>query len=188
MRGFLLTTAKKFYIMPCMTIYYTGVGSRETPTEVCDFLQDVAVRLSANYVLRSGGAVGADAAFESGVLLETAKEIWVPYVGFRGHKSKMTPSKEAFAIAKSIHPAWDRLNNVGKALHARNCHQVLGISLNEPSKFLLCWTPQGQIKGGTATAIKLALNNNIPILNFGKWSSVESMRDAFEDFLIFNGE
>lgn len=171
-----------------MKNYYTGVGSRETPPDVCAFLRTAANRLSNSYILRSGAADGADSAFESGITCAKDKEIWVPYEGFRGHQSALTPTLAAFQLAESIHPAWHRLTKVGKSLHARNCHQVLGSTLNSPSKFLLCWTANGDIKGGTATAIKLALNNNIPVLNFGKWSSVASMRDALEDFLIFNGE
>lgn len=52
----------------------------------------------------------------------------------------------------------------------------------------MCWTKNGLMKGGTATAIKLALNNSIPVLNLGGWDNSVSMRDALEDFLILNGE
>jgi len=47
--------------------YYTGVGSREIPNEIIALMKRVSSKLSkSGWVLRSGGAVGADSAFESG--------------------------------------------------------------------------------------------------------------------------
>lgn len=170
-------------------LFYSGVGSRETPEDVCLFLTETASYLEQkNYILRSGGADGADLAFELGVLSDQNKEIWLPWIQFNKNKSTLLPSHEAFDIAASIHPVWNRLKRPAQHLHARNCHQVLGKDLKTKSRFLLCWTENGEIKGGTATAIKLAINNNIPVLNFGRWKSVASMKEAFEDFLIMNGE
>jgi len=169
--------------------YYTGVGSRETPAIVKAFMSVVASMLeTSGYILRSGGADGADNAFESGVTVVANKEIWVPWLGFNKSKSLLLPSDDAYTLASTIHPVWNQLKPGAKSLHARNCHQVMGKDLNTPSRFVLCWTENAEVKGGTATAIKLALNNNIPVLNFGKWNSVASMEDAFEDFLILNGE
>lgn len=172
-----------------MTNYYTGVGSRETPLKVCKFMSEIASSLESHgLILRSGGAPGADLAFERGVAKDSNKEIWVPWIGFNGSKSINLPTPDAFLLASTIHPVWPHLKRGARALHARNCHQVLGADLNTPSKFLLCWTEGGEVKGGTATAIKLALNNRVPVLNFGKWKTVKSMYDALKDFLIFNGE
>lgn len=139
-----------------------------------------------DYILRSGGADGADLAFEKGVVSQ--KEIWLPWKNFNKNHSTLLPSHEAFELASTIHPVWNRLKRPAQHLHARNCHQVLGKDLKTKSRFVLCWTENGEIKGGTATAIKLAINNHIPVLNFGRWNNVASMRDAFEDFLIMNGE
>ena len=169
--------------------FYTGVGSRETPPSVCNFISEVATSLQQHgLIMRSGGAPGADLAFERGVTVDKFKEIWIPWKGFNGSKATNLPSPEAFSLASTIHPVWNQLKPGAKMLHARNCHQVLGADLNTPSKFLLCWTEGGEIKGGTATAIKLALNNNIPVLNFGRWNSIASMYDALKDFFILNGE
>lgn len=44
-----------------MNIYYTGVGSRETPKEVLNYFSKLAYFLASNnYILRSGHAQGAD--------------------------------------------------------------------------------------------------------------------------------
>jgi hypothetical protein len=82
----------------------------------------------------------------------------------------------ASEMAAAMHPAWNRCSAKVKLLHARNCYQVLGMDLNNPSEFFICWTPNGSeteaeldsykmAEGGTATAIRLACRNDIPIFN-----------------------
>jgi predicted Rossmann fold nucleotide-binding protein DprA/Smf involved in DNA uptake len=47
--------------------YYAGIGSRETPKEICNKMTEIASLLEKqDFVLRSGGANGADSAFEKG--------------------------------------------------------------------------------------------------------------------------
>lgn len=148
--------------------YYTGVGSRKTPEHALQAMTRMARSLeSLGYVLRSGGADGADKAFEAGVADPVNKEIWVPWIGFNGSLSILTPSPAAFDMASEIHPAWTRLSQGARKLHARNIHQVLGSDLKTKSEFLVCWTPNGQDIGGTATAIKVALAYGVKILNLG---------------------
>jgi hypothetical protein len=49
--------------------YYAGIGSRETPSDVCSQMTELAKQLDAeNWILRSGGAKGADSAFENGAI------------------------------------------------------------------------------------------------------------------------
>lgn len=147
-----------------MTQFYTGVGSRKTPTEILDFMKSIAVRLSAmGVVLRSGGAVGADRAFESGA---TLAEIF--------YARQSTP--EAEAIARRFHPVWDRLPEYVRQLHGRNAFQVLGLDLITPSKYLICWTPDGALchkdrsikTGGTGTAISIASAYGVPVFNLAR--------------------
>ena len=47
--------------------YYAGIGSRNTPKEVLDVFESIGKYLALQgFVLRSGGADGADRAFERG--------------------------------------------------------------------------------------------------------------------------
>ena len=141
------------------------------------------------YILRSGGANGADLAFEHGVVDAAMKHIYLPERGFNGNTSPLYGvDDDALALAASIHPAWDRCKSYARLLHARNCYQVLGQKLNEPSDFLLCWTENGEKRGGTRTAIVLAENNNIPVLNFGKFDNSKKCVEAFETFYEFYGQ
>jgi len=162
-----------------MSMFYTGVGSRNTPEAIQLIQQQLAMHLEGRgYVLRSGGAKGSDNAFEKGVTVPEYKEIFVPWSGFNGYTGgpgviDMTGLEnrgEAASIAETIHPAWDRLSRGARALHTRNVYQVLGLDLKTPSRFLLCWAEyQGNnrnvVKGGTNTAVQLALRNGVPVLN-----------------------
>lgn len=47
-------------------MFYTGIGSRETPQEIQNLMFKIAQKLDSKYILRSGGADGADLAFEKG--------------------------------------------------------------------------------------------------------------------------
>lgn len=55
--------------------YYAGIGSRKSPQDILKFMVKIAKSLSDSYILRSGGAVGADKAFEYGA---KDKEIFRP--------------------------------------------------------------------------------------------------------------
>src|SRR5690606_30646410 len=109
------------------------------------------------FILRSGGAPGADTFFEQGVYDPELKHIYLPEKGFNKNPSQLFGvCDKALEIAEQIHPAWDRCKPYARLLHARNVYQVLGKTLDTPSDFLICWTEGGEEKGGTRTAIKLA--------------------------------
>lgn len=174
---------------------YTGIGSRETPPEVCGFFRILAARLArSGWNLRSGGARGADQAFEDGVVAairdrnDIAAEIYLPWEGFNSKRpadkrsqGPMWKSRQpvpgcyayaelteaAFSLARSIHPNWGSLSVDGRCFHARNCQQVLGGDLDSPSSAVICWTKEGRRTGGTRTAIVLAEKHGIPVWNFG---------------------
>ena len=149
-------------------MFYTGIGSRETPREVMITMYLFAMKMAEQgLTLRSGGADGADYAFERGARkAEGTMEIYLPWVGFNGRSFQFTkPSNAAYDLASEIHPAWFKCSRGMKALHARNCHQILGMDLNSPSSFVVCWTPDGKLVGGTRTALVLASLNNIPVFN-----------------------
>jgi len=147
--------------------YYAGIGSRGTPPEILSFMTDIANFLSdTGYILRSGGAPGADTAFEAGVPDPTKKEIYLPWKGFNGngsHRYRVTDA--ALKLASEFHPAWDKLSYGARKLMGRNGYQVLGFDLSTPSDFLICWTRDGKLLGGTSQAIKIAWSRDIPVYN-----------------------
>ena len=93
--------------------FYTGIGSRETPQKILEVMTQLGLELAANnWTLRSGGAEGADTAFESGCNEAASemcfnanpnsgidcgicpltkcgfakKEIYIPWPGFQGRR------------------------------------------------------------------------------------------------------
>lgn len=141
---------------------YTGVGSREVPPEILTLMNRFAqMEQSFGNILRSGGAKGSDSAFEAGA--GNLKEIYYANQA----------NEAAMEIAKYFHPAWHKCSNYARRLHGRNAFQVLGMDLNTPSKFLICWTPDGckshatrnYTTGGTGTAISIAEAHGVPIVN-----------------------
>jgi hypothetical protein len=177
--------------MQSENLLYAGIGSRNTPEPILDYMRKVACRLAARgYVLRSGAASGADSAFEQGaVAVNGACEIWLPWTGFNGHADTgLYPSDGHHQYASTVHPAWDRLSRGPKSLHARNVGQVLGADLRTPVKFVLCYTPDGceteegrtRETGGTATAIVIAARSAIPVFNLANSSS----KDRFYQLVL----
>ncbi len=155
--------------MLLMGRHYTGVGSRETPAYLLDWMTALASWLDERgCILRSGGAPGADSAFEAGA--RNRREIFLPWARFNGNSSplylKGAPDEcKAVEIAQRIHPAWGRLSQAARRLHARNAYQVLGSDLAHPSGFLICWTPNAADVGGTRTAIMIAREYDVPVFN-----------------------
>jgi Predicted Rossmann fold nucleotide-binding protein involved in DNA uptake len=153
-----------------MSISYAGIGSRQTPINVLNLMKQLAEVLAIKgETLRSGAADGADAAFEAGCLHAGGQaEIYLPWPGFNGHKSPLAyPHPDAFTLAARFHPAWNQCKQGARALHARNCHQVLGRNLDDPVSKVICWTPNGSGSGGTGQALRLAKHLNIPIYDLG---------------------
>lgn len=143
---------------------YTGVGSRETPEDVLQQMRDLSVYLDEKgYALRSGGAVGADQAFEhgaSGPFIYTAD----------GYIPEWTNVFTDF-----FHPAPERLKPFARRLMNRNAMQVLGAEGNVKSDFLVCWTKGGGYVGGTAQAIRIAEYYNIPVYNLAIEGRLEKL-------------
>ena len=89
---------------------------------------------------------------------------------------------ETERIASEVHPAWDRCNEWARGMHSRNCHQILGYDLKSPVDAVICWTPDGKIQGGTATAIRISMKYDIPVFNLGV-ADKKSVLNDIKNFL-----
>lgn len=151
---------------------YTGIGARETPAPLLALMEKVGAFLAAEgYLLRSGGAEGASAAFEKGCdAAKGKKNIFLPWRGFNGNNSNMyNVTEKALSLAKNFNPAWVTLNDSAKKLQGRYAHAQLGDGLNRPSDFILCYTKEGKKKGGTGQALKVADQYSIPVFDLGEF-------------------
>lgn len=159
------TTKPEFNKLPSKsntkTFTYAGIGSRETPPEVLNQMTELAKELeSKGYTLRSGGAQGADTAFEKG---STKKEIFYA----------KDATDQTRKIAKEIHPNPSALGSTGLNLMARNTNQIFGKNLDTSVDFVIAWTKDGLTdyrkrsiqSGGTGQAIDMASRKGIPVIN-----------------------
>jgi len=160
--------------------YYAGIGARNTPIVVQNEMFQIAEELAKmGYILRSGGAAGADTAFENGCdFAGGKKEIFLPWQNFNNNDSVryMIPTM-ALQIAELYHPRWDTLKPGAKKLMARNCMQLLGQDLNVESKsdFIICWTKDGKIAGGTGQSMRMVEAYKIPVYNLATQSKSDIM-------------
>lgn len=173
--------------------YYAGIGSRGTPRAIRGFMVELAKAMAEEgFVLRSGGAEGADKAFETGVdywhYLKNDQNLPVPKQIFLANDIKNDDeSLAAIKLAKEYHPVWYKMSKFVKNLHARNAFQVMGRDVKTPVTVVICWTPDGCLDhehrtiftGGTGTAISIASKHNIPVLNLYYRQHVNKLCERF---------
>src|SRR5215217_6010795 len=110
-------------------MFYTGIGSRKTPRSVMNEMTEIARVLEEHgYILRSGGAGGADSAFEKGVKVHENAEIFLPWEGFEGrfidNKRYFVWKPEAKKIIATIRKDFKTMGSRSRRFHTRNVHQV----------------------------------------------------------------
>ena len=163
--------------------YYAGIGSRETPKDVCNKMTEIASLLEKqDFVLRSGGAEGADHAFEIGISDPLMMDIYLPYINFNNKSGSKyifistfdhSNYKAAYESLK-YHPRGFNMSHGTKVMMIRNYFQACGLVNQSNSSFVICWTPKGAngytIKttyddGGSGQCIRIAAAHNIPVYN-----------------------
>ncbi len=156
---------------------YTGIGARKTPDNILTLMDDIAVDLGdRGFTLRSGGADGADTAFEEGCdSVDGKKEIYLPWEGFNNNPSKLfNVTACAYEAAEEIYGArWRNISVPVRQLMARNMQQLAGKELDNYTDFVVCWTSDGcttkstrtNNTGGTGQAIAYGDTLSVPIFN-----------------------
>lgn len=139
---------------------YAGIGSRITPQSVLFDMTILAKWLSKEgFILRSGKAKGADTAFEKGID-PSRHHLDCEIFTYKD------ATEEAIKHASKYHPAWNNCNDYIKQLHGRNSMIMLGENLDNPVKFVVCYTEKAKEIGGTGQSIRIANDLNIPVFNF----------------------
>ena len=179
---------------------YTGIGSRETPPEIIKQMVWLGeVLANKSYVLRSGGANGADLAFEKGCNnVEGIKEIYLPVKGFNKSESLLFEiPKRAYDLARIYHPKYYGLHPFAKKCMARNVLQIMGPSAQpvleeEMSSMVICWTKDGAETtddtsidtGGTGQAIRVAYDYAIPVFNLKNEDALDRLTKHLKSGII----
>jgi hypothetical protein len=151
---------------------YSGVGPRLTPTPILVKMSYIAKRLEHQlFILYTGGADGADTAFLAGT------QFFKVFLPSRIHGVRTANRQdvfdcttldnwsEALLTIDKYHPAPQCLGPFARKLMARNSYCVLGEDLQSPVDFVLTWTPNCALVGGTAQGLRIAMDYNIPIFN-----------------------
>lgn len=170
---------------------YAGIGSRRTPAAVLAAMADLAETLGrAGCVLSTGGADGADRAFESGALRTDAPvTVHAPWSGYNGYRPGREPESDIdvrvpdpndavqgqsyLDLARRHHPAWERCGRGVRALFVRNV-AILAAALGDdgtalPVLAVVAYTPNGlptgRDAGGTGHTLRVAGELGIPPIN-----------------------
>ncbi|UXY92373.1 hypothetical protein [Proteus phage RP7] len=170
---------------------YTGIGSRKAPLHKQREARYLAYLLNTilGLKLRSGRAEGMDYAFQQGASTgsrtphsalpyKECAEIFLPNTNF-GAKfgdpelCQVVPKRgllreELETLVHVHHKYGDTLDGFALDAHCRNMQQVLGYNLDDPTDFVVYWAPEdkfGMAKGGTATAVSVAMSYDIPVFN-----------------------
>ncbi|MDE0458808.1 MAG: hypothetical protein OXI15_16055 [Chromatiales bacterium] len=170
---------------------YAGVGSRRTPPEILDAMADIAQTLGdAGTALSTGGADGADKAFETGALRTDAPiTVHTPWPGYNGYRPGRDPETDidivhprstaiidghAYAdLAREHHPYWKRCSRGARALFVRNVSILAGAQGDDgetlPVRAVVAYTPNGlpvgREAGGTGHTLRTAAFLHIPCVN-----------------------
>lgn len=158
--------------LPCEPgqVFYAGVGSRDTPDDILQLMREFGhLAGQEGWLLRSGGARGADRAFHDGARRSgMPSRIYLSETSRLGGDCLFATTPVHRDTVSTFHPRPDLMNPSGIELMARNACQVFGEDFTNPSRLVVCWTEGGGLKGGTAQAIRMAKAVGMPVLNFGK--------------------
>lgn len=151
---------------------FAGVGSRKTPPEVQAVMLRIAAELAERgWILRSGGAIGADTAFHDGMKRAGADDrslIYRPKVEPKFPNAIVDLREVHYRMMRNFHPKPEALTEYAAGLMARNGNQVFGPDFSDPSSCVVCWTPGGKGEGGTGQAIRLARAVGTPVFDLGE--------------------
>ena len=166
----------------------TIIGSRETPPEELQELEAIAKEARERlWWVRSGHAAGADYAAELG-----AKErciVYMPWPTFNKQKPMLGIPRsqplrpEVLRIVYKHEPYAKELTDGVKLIKSRNVYQILGEDLESPSNAVICWTPDGEVVGGTGLAIKIAQSKKIPVFNLGDPNIASNLDEVLQELV-----
>jgi hypothetical protein len=168
-----------------VSILYAGIGSRMTPyiitTEMIILGKYMAFK---KYLLRTGGALGADAAFIRGCNLidNKLKEIYYPNDVFC-YNNEIIENAKNIAKYYHKHDRWWTIPGHTKRCLIRNVFILLGIKLDSPVDFVICWdAPDTRSYGRTKHFIRMAESWKIPIINM-KTPKLETAKNVYSYIL-----
>jgi len=158
---------------------YTGIGELNASVRTVIELREIGLLLARkDWVLRSGHETTCDIAFEEGSDEGEGKsEIYTADMSYRGDdKSTFHSSGLVREIAARYVTSWKKLSPTSKRYYVRNVHEILGFTLKEPSRMIICWTDKGEMTRRTAIAMKMSRDYHIELINLGLDRATDKQR------------
>lgn len=171
---------------------YAGIGARKTPEDILQIMRSTGRLLAYDgYCCNTGAAKGADQMFAIGaasgqgqvqLMLPWAsyEKDWVNGLGGPTYYPDILIinnilNADAFISVNNFHPAPENLSDAVKKLHARNHMIIKGV------EFIACWTPGGEVVGGTGQALRIAASMGIPVYNLGIPKTLEAFKQKIAE-------
>lgn len=151
-------------------LIYAGLAARTTPSVVQEILTQIVARLDAEgLVLRTGDRCGGQRAMRDGARGAATRIMRLDCDAGLAAASRRTARQLLDYSHFRCHP--DRLPNASFDELGRTVRIVLGVEMNDPVAFLLCWTKRrkrGRKKvrhGDTAFARTVARASGVPVFD-----------------------
>ena len=155
------------------------IGTREIVSDERRMLEEIGAWLvSMGYIISTGNALGSDQAFARGgnSVNPAAVELWLPWESYEraarvpGNVVHKSPQLWMHELSQLEHPAWDRLSQGARRLHARNAGIVKGCTL-------VVALPGLSRPGGTGQGMRLAKRLGIPVRNLRDADDLKAVLD-----------
>lgn len=183
-----------------MKLQYAGIGARNAPQSAKNLMGAIAYACAQHgYELHTGAAKGADQAFAEGAVRGGGHVVlclpwpkyehkWIAALTEEARKTgalvEVTVIGEDEALTKLAyesvyehHPNFNALTQGVQKLHARN-YLIL-----HQAKQVLCWTPGGQIVGGTGQGIRIAQGQGTHVTNLGDAQTYSEYWEKYHQFI-----
>lgn len=172
---------------PTVYLPYAVTGNKDVPPEIVSKVKELV-----NYLNGHGftSRMGCDDPIENAAYESAAKkEAILPWREFNSIESKFTFTNDrAMAIAKKFHPTFDNMKKGIQLILAKNARLILGNRMDQPARFLLCWTEDGveNIRqktaktGYTGHTIAIACGAGVPVFNLANPDAEKRLREYVE--------
>lgn len=146
---------------------YAIACTETVPGDVLDILIELAEDLEASgFILRTGGNE-VDTEIIEAVQDQEKVELFLPWEGFNDWDHTVKPMVGAYEMAWKYHPTWAELHEDDRRIHARTSHVIMGHDLNQPVKFLICYTDKDAVDADDVDQnIRIADTNLLPVFDF----------------------
>ena len=172
-------------------VYITGIGTRNLDERMDKAIRGIMKAFSSingkdfSFILRSGGARGADTAFEcsfSGKIISYRADSSHPAKGLDAITYSEDPVAEELVMRLHPNPgAVSSLPEYSRKLLYRDAWQIIGSPGKDRrlSDFVIAAWPMGTTM---KTALLVAKNQGVPVFNVSDPADMERLRDAFREF------